>query len=306
MRMARWPRWRGRGSGAAALEAELAKRTRPASFPFVSGDTFRALADLVVDETGLEGRWVPGGTAFCATKYADQLLEASRDPDVSSACRSMSVVVHNGDIPPTLDALVRLRERFGRVFSVNVTADMASAGVVQVPIGLENLHWANNGRLEFFDPPFAADATRPLAERLNTVLASFNVRTNEAERIPLRQLSQAAGCTWREPGDGVAEYVAKVRDSVYVLSPRGNGLDCHRTWEAIYLGAIPVVTRGTLTSDLTDGLPVLVVDNWEAFFAMSRAEQLETAEILNRRSRASAYMRHWCAVLAGPSSASGR
>ena len=27
----------------------------------------------------------------------------------------------------------------------------------------------------------------------------------------------------------------------FVLSPPGHGLDCHRTWEAILLGAIPIV-----------------------------------------------------------------
>jgi hypothetical protein len=29
------------------------------------------------------------------------------------------------------------------------------------------------------------------------------------------------------------------------LSPRGNGLDCHRTWEALYLDAIPIVCNWT-------------------------------------------------------------
>ena len=29
-----------------------------------------------------------------------------------------------------------------------------------------------------------------------------------------------------------------------VISPMGNGLDCHRTWEALYLGVIPLV-RGS-------------------------------------------------------------
>jgi hypothetical protein len=47
----------------------------------------------------------------------------------------------------------------------------------------------------------------------------------------------------------------------YVISPFGNGLDCHRTWEAIILGCIPIVKRSELSS-IYDGLPVLIVDNW--------------------------------------------
>ena len=29
----------------------------------------------------------------------------------------------------------------------------------------------------------------------------------------------------------------------FVLSPRGNGVDCHRTWDVLAVGAIPVVLR---------------------------------------------------------------
>jgi len=49
----------------------------------------------------------------------------------------------------------------------------------------------------------------------------------------------------------------------YVISPHGNGLDCHRTWEAICLGCIPIVKKSSLSeSGLYNDLPVLVVDKW--------------------------------------------
>ena len=47
----------------------------------------------------------------------------------------------------------------------------------------------------------------------------------------------------------------------FVLSPHGNGLDCHRTWEALVLGCIPVVKTSSLNV-LYDNLPVLIVNNW--------------------------------------------
>ena len=47
----------------------------------------------------------------------------------------------------------------------------------------------------------------------------------------------------------------------FVLSPFGNGLDCHRTWEALALGAIPII-RGRHFAALFEGLPVLMVDSW--------------------------------------------
>lgn len=47
----------------------------------------------------------------------------------------------------------------------------------------------------------------------------------------------------------------------FSISPHGNGLDCHRTWEALILGCIPIIKRCGL-SKLFDDLPVLIVENW--------------------------------------------
>jgi hypothetical protein len=49
----------------------------------------------------------------------------------------------------------------------------------------------------------------------------------------------------------------------FVLSPHGGGLDCHRTWEALALGCIPIVKTSPL-DPLYDGLPVVIVKEWSA------------------------------------------
>jgi hypothetical protein len=47
----------------------------------------------------------------------------------------------------------------------------------------------------------------------------------------------------------------------FVLSPFGIGMDCHRTWEALCLGCIPVVCAPDF-KDLFEDLPVLIVNQW--------------------------------------------
>ena len=47
----------------------------------------------------------------------------------------------------------------------------------------------------------------------------------------------------------------------FVVSPFGNGYDCHRTWEALILGCIPIVKKSGLDS-LYEDLPVLIVQDW--------------------------------------------
>jgi len=54
----------------------------------------------------------------------------------------------------------------------------------------------------------------------------------------------------------------------FVVSPHGNGLDCHRTWESLVLGNIVIVKRSSIDA-LYEGLPVVIVDDWREISAPS-------------------------------------
>lgn len=60
--------------------------------------------------------------------------------------------------------------------------------------------------------------------------------------------------------DRIPEIYKRNRQYPFWLSPRGNGLDCHRTWEALYLNRIPIVWNDTLVS-LYENLPVLIINS---------------------------------------------
>ena len=60
----------------------------------------------------------------------------------------------------------------------------------------------------------------------------------------------------------------------FTLSPFGNGLDCHRTWEALLLGTIPIVMRSSL-DPLFEDLPVVIVDQWSEVTAQRLANELD-------------------------------
>ena len=70
---------------------------------------------------------------------------------------------------------------------------------------------------------------------------------------------------------GVIDYSSWMRRSslwktkgqyAFSISPHGNGLDCHRTWEDLILGCIVIVKTSSLDS-LYEGLPVVIVRDWE-------------------------------------------
>jgi hypothetical protein len=56
----------------------------------------------------------------------------------------------------------------------------------------------------------------------------------------------------------------------FEICPRGNGLDCHRTWEALLLRTIPIVRTSTL-DPLYEGFPVVIIRDWEEITAEAMA-----------------------------------
>ena len=59
------------------------------------------------------------------------------------------------------------------------------------------------------------------------------------------------------------EYVRNLVSTVFVVSPPGNGFQCHRTFEALYSGNIPIVLHtGSPMDDVLLGLPAVSVHSW--------------------------------------------
>jgi hypothetical protein len=57
-------------------------------------------------------------------------------------------------------------------------------------------------------------------------------------------------------------YMKELMKHRFVISPAGNGLDCHGTWEALLAGCIPIVPHSSL-DPMFDHLPVWFVSSWE-------------------------------------------
>lgn len=82
-----------------------------------------------------------------------------------------------------------------------------------------------------------------------------------------------------------------------VLSPIGNGLDCHRTWEALVLNTVPIINSPTL-SRLCANLPVIVVDDWSKVtreFIMDQLQVIREQKYTNDKLT----LRYWMTLIKG-------
>ena len=60
----------------------------------------------------------------------------------------------------------------------------------------------------------------------------------------------------------------------FSISPHGNGLDCHRTWEALYMKAIPIISSSASDS-MYEGLPVVIIKDWSVVTPAFLEEKLK-------------------------------
>ena len=49
----------------------------------------------------------------------------------------------------------------------------------------------------------------------------------------------------------------------FVISPEGNGIDCHRHYEALLSGCIPIIERNPLIEKKYEGCPILYTTSYE-------------------------------------------
>lgn len=81
----------------------------------------------------------------------------------------------------------------------------------------------------------------------------------------------------------------------FVASPYGVGFDCHRTWEAIAVGCVPIVKKSRMSS-LFEGMPVLMVDSWNELTAdfLQCQQQIFSSRQFDYSK---AFMAYWCSSI---------
>eukprot|EP00122_Pirum_gemmata_P001600 Pgem_evm1s1441 len=110
-------------------------------------------------------------------------------------------------------------------------------------------------------PSITQQKSKPIE---NTILVSFNLKTNPPQRNAARNhlcnskiMKGHATC----PSKMIENFEQVMSTYRWVASPHGMGLDCYRTYEALYFGVFVVVQSSTL-DPFYENLPVLIVKNW--------------------------------------------
>ena len=96
----------------------------------------------------------------------------------------------------------------------------------------------------------------------NSVLVA-NAEVIPDRREALEHIAHEPACYFIERRLPQAEYWRLHDEFAFEVSPRGNGLDCFRTWECLLLNTIPIVKTSPLdTLYRQEGYPVAIVESF--------------------------------------------
>lgn len=274
---------------------------RTSTFPFLSADFFRLLATDVFENGEWKSRFDrPQRIAFATA-------EAAREPDFVDNIGRMArdrfgknfsaVLIHDGDIIPDVPDLLAMLAYSNFVYSVNLVEE--SGRLKALPIGLENAYRNMNGSPDHFISNFFQSSP---TLKTRTVMASFRVRTNPTIRVQVREIFANSDYGFQPPNLTPKENFVRMSESQFVISPPGNGLDCHRTWEAIALRAIPVVLEGTLSPLFCESLPIMCVKDYRHFLALSRGDLDRLYRDIISKNSSMAYAPYWVSKLTASAS----
>ena len=166
-------------------------------------------------------------------------------------------------------------------FTQNFDGNDAGGKIHPLPIGID-FHTISNGRR--WGHPMASPAEQELeleelrsrmpksSERLPQAHADFHFNKHDRAiggetRQSIEDRLRANPCVefQRDKIPRLDLWREKTRYA-FTVSPHGNGLDCHRTWESLALGNIAIVKKSSIDA-LYEGLPVVIVEEWDQITA---------------------------------------
>jgi hypothetical protein len=133
----------------------------------------------------------------------------------------------------------------------------------------------------------------PFSERINEVFCSWQDYTYD--RYELRSQLEEHGAAVTFPPDKPLpydEYLEQLGKYRFVVSPPGNGEDCYRTMESIYMGAVVFVENSFLNNALA--LPTLLYESYDDLIELVYQKPFEKYHHLyNGETWNQAHLSYW-------------
>lgn len=190
-----------------------------------------------------------GNIIFCKTDYIYLLKNCLENFSLNDL--KLNIITHDSDYSLTDDIISSFNNKNLSWWGINCESQNANS----IPIGIANSYC--NITLKKFKKSIAPKKLLYINHRISTY---------PQIREPLyNKFLNKTWATTRNPESikTIEEYQDELIDHKFILCPRGNGIDTHRMWEALYSNVIPVVIRHKTHDNLENNLPILFLNSYD-------------------------------------------
>lgn len=226
---------------------------RPSSKPYISGDTFRSMANHIFDESKSFNpkKLKKGDLVFLNPELCDIYFKIQH-PLIS---HEYKLLTHNNHLNISNKIQSLLDEKIIHWYVLNL--DISSTEKYSLlPYGIENLRYFKYGRKKWFKGINIS--------KKNLILSSFSLYSNYQVRKKIEDIVINSDLIKSEKYVSQAEYFVELKDSLFVICPPGHGHDTSRIWEGLIVDTFPIFMLDNFTNQLREiGVPGIYLNNWE-------------------------------------------
>ena len=218
----------------------------------LTGNTFKQLCDDFLDE---EKPYIDISRKPKIIFLKTDWIEIFKEKVLPKIDYQFKLITHNADRPaPSGNFDLLEDERLVRWFGMN--CNVIHPKLQPIPIGIANEKWPHG------DKDILLKIINENNKKKNLVYCNFDVTTNYNKRSNvLKTLNECSYIDFDNTKLSFENYTRKLSTYKYVISPPGNSVDCHRIWESIYLGVIPIVEKH-LALEYWYNLPIFFVESF--------------------------------------------
>ena len=228
---------------------------------FIHGQRWYEICDCVIDNgvdahtknvfdicEGLENIYIKSCIIFSKCDYFGYIF-----PKIQESKYNHVLISNNSDNPITEDVYNSKPSNIKWWFAQNVAC--SHDDLIPIPIGLERPLGGG------ISADYASITHNMNIEKNKLLYMNHNDSNNFNVRHRITEHFKAQSWCTHESSVSFQEYLNHMSQHKFVLSPYGNGIDCHRTWEALYLGVIPIVNSSIIADVVNEYLPIIIIDD---------------------------------------------
>jgi len=223
------------------------------SYPYVTGMGFRNRSHMIFDEFVQESPdkiTDDGQVVFIKTDLVPYFFDVVM-PQINY---KVVILTHNSALGIDQRYVHFLNNK--KVISWYAqNANFEHPKLSSIPLGIANLRWPH-GDISKIDK-----VKQMKLEKQHLVYMNFDLKTNIGERTKVFNMFNKQKFVLKGDKKPFVEYLQDLATCKYTLSPPGAGIDCHRIWESIAVGTIPIVQNCHNISFHTK-MPILIIDDW--------------------------------------------